>query len=80
MLTHMVDNLLDTIQAKEPLDALAELATTRQRLEAETAVQVRRARVQGHSWELIAAALGVSRQAVHKKYAGGMRVFGRGKG
>jgi hypothetical protein len=68
MLTYVVDNLLD-IRAKEPLEALAELAATRQQLEAETALQVRRARTQGCSWELIAAALGVSRQAVHKKYA-----------
>lgn len=69
---------MDTIQAKEPLEALAELASTRQRLEAETELQVRRARMQGCSWELIAAALGVSRQAVHKKYAL-RRGFGRRK-
>jgi hypothetical protein len=64
----MVDELLET-RAREPLAALAELASTRQQLEAETELQVRRARTQGCSWELIAAALGVSRQAVHKKYA-----------
>jgi biotin operon repressor len=29
---------------------------------------VRRARNRGYSWQLIALALGVSRQAVHKKY------------
>ncbi len=32
------------------------------------AVQVRSARGQGWSWQEIAAELGVSRQAVHKKY------------
>lgn len=80
MLTSMVDNLLDTVRAQEPLEALAELAATRQQLEAETELQVRRARVQGCSWESIAAALGVSRQAVHRKYAGGVRLFGRRKG
>jgi predicted DNA-binding protein YlxM (UPF0122 family) len=37
------------------------------------------ARTQGWSWQEIAACLGVSRQAVHKKYA--KRLFGgRGEG
>ncbi len=31
---------------------------------------VRRARNQGATWEQIAAALGVTKQAVHKKYGG----------
>ena len=34
------------------------------------AVQVRNARARGWSWQQIAEALGVSRQAVHKKYSG----------
>ncbi|MFC5272884.1 helix-turn-helix domain-containing protein [Brachybacterium sacelli] len=40
------------------------------------AVVVRRARMSGASWAQIARVLGVSRQAVHKKY-GGTR-FSRG--
>ncbi|MWB99133.1 hypothetical protein [Agromyces seonyuensis] len=32
------------------------------------ALAVRRARAAGSSWQLIALALGVSKQAVHKKY------------
>lgn len=32
---------------------------------------VRRARAKGSSWQLIAMALGVSKQAVHKKYGRG---------
>ncbi|MEV6207667.1 helix-turn-helix transcriptional regulator [Kitasatospora sp. NPDC051914] len=42
-------------------------------------LQVGNARAQGWSWQEIAACLGVSRQAVHKKYA--KRIFGsRGEG
>ena len=33
-------------------------------------LQVRNARAQGWSWAAIAAAIGVSKQAVHKKHAG----------
>ncbi|WP_211349825.1 hypothetical protein [Rarobacter faecitabidus] len=32
------------------------------------AEQVRRARAQGYSWQAIAGALEISKQAVHKKY------------
>lgn len=66
----MTDVLVDTIRAQDPLAALIEIADARGALEAEAEIQVRRARHQGHSWHLIAAALGVSRQAVHKKYGG----------
>jgi transcriptional regulator with XRE-family HTH domain len=37
---------------------------------------VRRARARGLTWQEIAASLGVSRQAVHKKY-GGRPLLGR---
>ena len=47
------------------LRAAARLRTEADRLEA---VQVRRARVRGLSWAEIATQLGVSRQAVHRKY------------
>jgi DNA-directed RNA polymerase specialized sigma24 family protein len=36
-------------------------------------LQVRNARDRGWSWQQIAAALGVSRQAVHKKHARGRK-------
>lgn len=39
------------------------------------AVQVRRARTRGLTWEQIAEALGVTRQAVHRKH-GGRRLLG----
>ena len=50
------------------LARLREVAAERHRLEQEEAALVRRARVAGFSWEAIAQSLGVSRQAVHKKY------------
>lgn len=52
----------DPEQGLRAVRALRELA---ERLEI---LQVRRARELGWSWEQIAGALGVSRQAAHKKY------------
>lgn len=51
--------------------ALRELAD---RLEA---LQVANAREHGWSWQEIAFFLGVSKQAVHKKYSHGLRIGGR---
>ena len=53
-----------------PRDGLTAAASLRRELERIEAVQVRRARNDGLTWEQIATALGVSRQAVHKKYCG----------
>ena len=50
------------------LKAVSSLRTLVERLEA---LQVDNARDQGWTWERIAQQLGVSRQAVHKKYARG---------
>lgn len=58
-----------------PGDVLAELrrlVVQRKELERREAVLVRRARNEGIVWEQIAACLDVSRQAVHKKHAGGL--------
>lgn len=54
----------------DPRAALRGGAELRRRVERQEAVLVRRARVAGLSWAEIAAALGVSRQAVHRKYGG----------
>lgn len=53
---------------RDPRVGLRAVAALRRLLEQLEAVQVRSARNQGWSWQEIAAELGVSRQAVHKKY------------
>lgn len=54
--------------ADDPYVALRAIASMRSELDRIEAVAVRRARNANASWQLIALALGVSRQAVHKKY------------
>jgi len=63
----------------EGFAAVLALRTLADRLEAG---QVERAVLEGWSWTQIAAALGVSRQAVHKKHAKRLRALGleTGKG
>ena len=51
------------------LKAVAALGRLLERLET---LQVENARARGWSWQEIADALGVSRQAVHKKHSGGL--------
>lgn len=52
----------------DPRVGLRAVVALRRLLEQLEAVQVRSARVHGWSWQEIAAELGVSRQAVHKKH------------
>ena len=52
------------------LGELAAVRETRRELERREAALVRRARNEGIVWEQIAASLGVSKQAVHRRYAG----------
>jgi predicted transcriptional regulator len=47
------------------------VAALRELLESLEALQVANAREQGWSWQQIAGALGVSKQAVHKKHGRG---------
>ncbi|MGH2788668.1 MAG: helix-turn-helix domain-containing protein [Actinomycetota bacterium] len=68
--------LAGAADSKDPDVGLRAVAALRKLLEQLESVQVRNARNQGWSWQEIADALGVSRQAVHKKHAGG-RGFGR---
>ena len=55
-------------QGGEPLPELRRLQALHADLARAEAEQVRRARAQGYSWVAIAGALGVSKQAAHKKY------------
>jgi DNA invertase Pin-like site-specific DNA recombinase len=52
----------------DPIVALRAIATLHRELDRLEAVAVRRARNANATWQLIALALGVSKQAVHKKY------------
>lgn len=69
-------DLARILENADPLQALRETTALRRRLEGHEEVLVHRARVAGTTWTQIAGALGVSKQAVHKKY-GGRRLFGR---
>lgn len=60
----------------DPKVGLRAVAALRKLLEQLEALQVRNARAAGWSWQEIANGLGVTRQAVHKKHAGG-RLLGR---
>ncbi|MGH8932328.1 MAG: helix-turn-helix domain-containing protein [Egibacteraceae bacterium] len=54
--------------SKDPAIGLAAVTSLRALLESLEELQVTNARAQGWSWQEIAIALGVSKQAVHKKH------------
>ncbi len=57
--------------SKDPTVGLKAVRSLRVLVERLEALQVENARDQGWTWEQIAQLLGVTRQAVHKKHAGG---------
>jgi hypothetical protein len=67
----MVSNqeLLDSTTSRDPATGLRAVAPLRGLVERLEELQVRNARDQGWSWSDIASHIGVSKQAVHKKYA-----------
>jgi hypothetical protein len=69
--------LADATASKDPAVGLAAVAALRELLESLESLQVANARERGWSWQQVAAALGVSKQAVHKKHGGGRRLIGR---
>jgi hypothetical protein len=60
--------LLGAADSDDPIQALNAIAKMRKEIDRVEAVAVRRARNANASWQFIALALGVSKQAVHKKY------------
>jgi ribosome-binding protein aMBF1 (putative translation factor) len=64
------DDLVDSGTSKDPAVGLRAVAALRRLVEQLEDLQVRNAREQGWSWADIAAVMGVSKQAVHKKHAG----------
>ncbi|WP_327091997.1 hypothetical protein OIE66_15600 [Nonomuraea sp. NBC_01738] len=67
-MTNDLAGLVRQAQDDDPLLALRATTSLRHELERLEAVAVRRARVAGLPWAQIADAIGVSKQAVHKKY------------
>jgi len=61
---------------KDPAEGLAAVVALRRLADRLEAGQVERAVLDGWSWQEIAAALGVSRQAVHKKHAKRLKARG----
>ena len=61
---------------RDPAEGFAAVLALRQLADRLEAGQVERAVVEGWTWSDIAASLGVSRQAVHKKHAKRLKALG----
>lgn len=64
--------LAERLESADPAEGLAAVAALRDLVAEVEASHVLRARRCGWSWGAIGAALGVTRQSVHKKYAKSM--------
>jgi DNA-binding NarL/FixJ family response regulator len=67
-MSERVTEVAAAASGKDPAVGLAAAAALRRLAESLEELQVGNARAQGWSWQQIAEALAVSRQAVHKKY------------
>lgn len=63
-----MSQLADAASGDDPATGLRAVRSLRELADRLEALQVQRARSLGWSWQDIADVLGVSRQAVHKKY------------
>jgi hypothetical protein len=70
-MTTEATKLADATASKDPAVGLGAVASLRNLLESLEELQVENARSRGWSWQQIAAVLGVSKQAVHKKHGRG---------
>jgi DNA-directed RNA polymerase specialized sigma24 family protein len=68
--------LASAASSRDPAVGLRAVASLRLLVEELQELQVENARDHGWSWQQIASALGVSKQAVHKRYSG-RRILGR---
>ena len=76
MLSAQTDSMSEATQLAaaaahdDPEVGLAAVVALRRLLDQLEAMQIASARAHGWTWERIATALGITRQSVHKKYAG----------
>lgn len=68
-----VSQLAESVDDESPMNALMAAAALRAEAERLLSLHVRRARAEGATWSEIAMVLGISKQAVHKKYGGRRR-------
>ena len=72
--------LAESVESRDPAVGLRAVAALRELLERLEALHVENAREQGWSWQQVGAALGVSRQAVHKKHGAKRGLLRRRRG
>ena len=72
-------DLVDGGTSRDPAVGLRAVAALRRLTDQLEDLQVQNARDQGWSWSAVATAIGVSKQAVHKKHAGRLSAGDEGR-